>query len=108
MERLVKGDIIVIPFPFTNLTTTKKRPALIISKPIGEDLLVTQITGKNNLNKYSIEIDDFETGNLPIKSFAKTNKIFTLNKTLVLKKAGKVKQKKLQEIQEKIISILKE
>jgi len=40
MEEFVKGDIVVLPFPFTDLSATKKRPALIIATLQGDDLIV--------------------------------------------------------------------
>ena len=47
MERLVKGDVIIIDFPFSNLIQSKRRPALIIKVPKGDDVIVCQITGKS-------------------------------------------------------------
>ena len=47
MEGLVKGDIIVINFPFSDLTQFKSRPALIIKVPKGEDVIICQITAKS-------------------------------------------------------------
>mgnify|MGYP001613428797 FL=1 len=44
MERFVKGDVIVLPFPYTDLSTTKKRPALVIATLRGENIILAQIT----------------------------------------------------------------
>jgi len=44
MERFVKGDIVVIPFPFSNLAQTKRRPALVIAELDGDDRILCQIT----------------------------------------------------------------
>ncbi len=44
MEKLVKGDVVVIPFPFSDLTQTKRRPSLIIAELEGDDLILCQIT----------------------------------------------------------------
>ena len=65
MERFVKGDIIVFPFPFSDLSANKKRPALILSVLEGDDLILCQITSEARHNKYSIELkdSDFEQGN---------------------------------------------
>jgi mRNA interferase MazF len=49
MEEFVKKDIVIVQFPFSNLTNTKKRPALVIHS--GQDILLVQITSKTN--KYS-------------------------------------------------------
>ena len=109
MERFVKGEIIVLPFPFSDLSSSKKRPALIIATPKGEDILLALITSKINLNKYSNEITNyFETGNLPSKSFVKINRLFSADKSIILYKKGKLKKTKIKEIEKQLIKLIKE
>lgn len=66
MEGFVKGDVIVIPFPFSDLTDTKKRLALVITSLKRKDLILCQITSKNVKDEYTIKIteEDFEKGTL--------------------------------------------
>ena len=66
MERFVKGDVVVVPFPFSDLTQAKKRPALVIAELEGNDLILCQITSQSIRDKYTVSIDenDFETGTL--------------------------------------------
>lgn len=47
METFVKGDVVIVPFPFSNLTQTKRRPALVVAKLAGDDLILCQITSRN-------------------------------------------------------------
>jgi mRNA interferase MazF len=56
MEKFVKGDVVVIPFPFSDLSNYKKRPALVIANSFGEDIILAQITRSINLNNFSIKI----------------------------------------------------
>ncbi|MBT4376905.1 type II toxin-antitoxin system PemK/MazF family toxin [archaeon] len=103
-----KGEIVVVPFPFSDLSSSKRRPALIISTPKGEDILLTQITSKFNLNKYSINISkDFEKGNFPEESFVKINRLFSADKNIILYKKGKLKKSKIREIKKSIIRMIK-
>ena len=44
MAEFVKGDVVVVPFPFSDLSQAKRRPALVISKLDGDDLILCQIT----------------------------------------------------------------
>jgi mRNA interferase MazF len=46
MERFVKGDIVVIPFPFSDLSGSKKRPALVLADLQGDDIILCQITSQ--------------------------------------------------------------
>jgi len=58
MEKFIKGDVVVIPFPFSDLSGSKRRPALIISNLEGYDLILCQITSKNIKDKYAIDLKD--------------------------------------------------
>ncbi len=58
MARFVKGDIVVVPFPFSDLTSAKKRPALVIAELEGDDLILCQITSQQIRDRYAILIDD--------------------------------------------------
>ena len=64
MARFVKGDVVVLPFPFSDLTNTKPRPALVVANQIQNDVILCQITSQNFRNSYSIAIDesDFNSG----------------------------------------------
>ncbi len=52
METFIKGDVIVLPFPFTDLSSAKRRPALILSGITGDDYIMLQITSKNVNDTY--------------------------------------------------------
>ncbi len=108
MEKFVKGDIIVIPFPFSDLSNTKKRPAVVISVLDGNDLILCQITSSRK-DDYSIKLDnkDFLEGSLDIESNIRPNKLFTADKSLILYKIGMLKENKITEIIQKIEQIIR-
>jgi mRNA interferase MazF len=110
MERLVKGDVVVVPFPFTDLSASKKRPALVVATFEGEDLILAMISSQAKMDEYSIIVmdDDFGTGGLPLISLVRANRLTTADKSIVLRKLGTLKQEKLKEVQEKIIQIFQE
>ncbi|MEK6898055.1 MAG: type II toxin-antitoxin system PemK/MazF family toxin [Nanoarchaeota archaeon] len=110
MERLVKGDVIIIDFPFSNLVQVKRRPALIIKVPRGEDVIVNQITGKSYESSVEISINkkDFREGGLKVNSYLRLDKIFSIEKSLIKYKIGSLKPEKFKEIMNKIISFLKD
>lgn len=108
MEKLVKGDVIVIKFPFADFSSTKRRPAFIAATPEGDDVIICQITSSRH-DKYCVKIDDsdFKKGKLQIPSSIRANKILTMNKSLVEFKVGTLKESKVKETIAKIEEILR-
>ena len=109
MAKFVKGDVVVVPFPFSDLSQAKRRPALIISKLEGDDLILCQITSQSIKDIYAISLSDidFETGSLKQISNVRPNRIFTVDSHIVLYKVGNLKIEKLKEIIEKIVEIIR-
>jgi len=109
MEGFIRGDIIVLEFPFSNLIQIKRRPSLIIKVPKGEDMIVCQITGKSYEKSVEIPIkkEDFSKGNLKVESYIRLDKIFSVEKSLIKYKIGSLKREKYAEIIERVCSFLK-
>lgn len=109
MEKFVKGDVVVVPFPFSDLTQAKRRPSLIITKLDGDDLILCQITSQSIKDNYviSLEDKDFETGSLKQQSNIRPNRIFTSDSHIILYKIGSLKKEKLNEVIEEIIEIIR-
>ena len=110
MEKFVKGDVVVVPFPFSNLTTSKRRPSLVITVLSGDDVILAQITSKNIRDKYSIDIheSDFKKGNLKADSNFRPNRLFTADKNIILYKIGSLNRNKFDMIINKIVEIIKQ
>lgn len=100
MERFIKGDVVVVPFPFTDLSTMKRRPALVITDLKGDDIIICQITSRMSKDIYSITIDnnDFEKGGLNRKSNIRPNRLVTIDGNIMIKKIGNVKTDKVNEV----------
>ena len=109
MEKFVKGDVVVVPFPFSDLTQAKRRPALVVSVLEGDDLILSQITNQFVKDSYAISIEgkDFEEGGLKQKSNVRPNRLFTSDTHIVLYRIGNLKKEKLNEIIEKIVEIVR-
>ena len=90
------GEIILIPVPFTDLSSSKRRPVLVLSKCAynhrSPDIIVAAITS-NPHTKEGVAITqlEMESGTLPIKSFVRPDKVYTLSKSIVIKKIGRVR-----------------
>ena len=83
MVRFVKGDVVVVPFPFSDLTQAKRRSALVLAQLEGNDRILCQITSQHVRDRYAIELtdSDFEVGSLKQKSnILRTEFIYDNNK----------------------------
>ena len=107
MEEFVKGDIVVVPFPFSDLSSIKRRPALVLVNLVGSDIILCQITSKRRSDSYSIELnkEDFSQGGLDRISYVRVDRIFTSEKSIILRKAGTINSKKLAEIRNTIVTL---
>jgi mRNA interferase MazF len=109
MEGFVRGDIIIIEFPYSNLRDVKRRPVLILKVPKGDDVIVAQITGLSYEKSVEIPLkdEDFRQGHLKRESYIRIDKIASIEKYLIKYKAGSLKQEKFSEVINKICSFLK-
>jgi mRNA interferase MazF len=92
MEEFVKGDIVVVSFPFSDLSNSKRRPALVLAYAENQDFLLCQITSKNIKDTWAIELHEgeIEEGSLLKSSNIRPNRLFTADRTIILYRAGKV------------------
>jgi mRNA interferase MazF len=108
MEEFVKGDVVVLPFPFSDLSKSKKRPALIVANLEGDnDTILCQITSEARIDDYSIVLSDsdFKNGKLNLTSMIRPNRLFTADKSIILYKIGSLKDQKIKEVEKEIIKI---
>jgi len=98
------GEIVLVPFPFSDLSIIKQRPVLVLSKKedneICEDIITCAITSNLKEDKYSIFIDNnsLSNGKIPTKSKIKLDKLFTLDKKIVIKKIAKLNKNTFERV----------
>jgi mRNA interferase MazF len=104
MGKPLAGEVVVLPFPQTDLQAGKRRPALIVANLTGDDLILCQITSQSRRDGYSVSLTsrDFERGHLNVDSFIRPNRLFTVDQSVILYSAAKVKNSKLNEVRTKI------
>ena len=109
MARFVAGDVVVVPFPFSDLSRAKRRPVLVIASSQGDDLILCQITSQIRRDPYAISLtaQDFSVGSLKQASFVRPDKLFTLDASIILYSAGHVANEKLEAIKNAVISIVR-
>lgn len=108
MERFIKGDVVVIPFPFSDLSSNKRRPALVIADLEGDDLILCAITSQAKNDKYNlmIENNDFESGSLRKTSYVRINRLITVEQKTIAYKVGHLKETKTGEVINKLVKVL--
>ena len=107
MGRFIKGDVVVTPFPFSDLTASKKRPALVIAELKGDDIIICLITSQNAKDDYAVSLasNDLANGQLKQNSNIRPNRLFTIDAKIILYQIGTLKKEKTEEVTEKIIRI---
>ena len=111
MTRYHKGDVILVPFPFSDQTTTKKRPAVIISSDtynnISQDIFIMAITSqiRNPIGIGEFLIGDWQSAGL-LKSSAVKSAISTIEQRLVMKILGRFSPKDLSPLEKALKELL--
>lgn len=100
MAKFVKGDGVVVPFPFSDLTQSKRRLALVVATLEGDDIILCQITSKATRDNYSIELydNDFSSGGLNQPSNIRPNRLFTADSHIILYQIGTLHQSKFVSV----------
>ena len=108
MAKFIKGDV-VVPFPFSDLSGAKRRPAFVVASLPGDDIILCQITSRIKRDKFSItlSLSDFVNGALPVESYIRPNRIFTADKKIIIRKAGITKPSVTNMVINKIIDIIR-
>jgi len=93
-------DIVLIPFPYSDLTGAKQRPALIISNELinNQDKICCLITSNSAIDGLEIKNEHFKNGKLPFKSWVKPHRIFTIDSRIIKKKLCSINQNFHREI----------
>jgi mRNA interferase MazF len=107
MERFVKGDVVVLPFPYSDLSGAKKRPAVVVANLKGQNVILAQITTvqRDDEDLVSLKKKDFSSGSLNMNSFIMASLIFTADSSRISYRAGKLKSEKIKQVENKLVKI---
>ena len=92
MVALGRGSVALVPFPFSDLSQAKLRPAIVLASVGRGDWILCQVTSNEYGDDRAISIttDDFADGGLRVASFARPGKLFTAHETLIRMQAGRL------------------
>ena len=84
-----QGEIVLIPFPYSDLTGAKQRPALIVSNRLinkSEDRICCLVTSNMSKDGVLVEEKYFSDSRLPFKSWVKPHRLFTVHEKIIKKR----------------------
>ena len=104
------GSVVLVPFPFSDLSVSKLRPALALADATKGDWVLCQITSKPYSDQRAMELSaaSFEQGSLHLVSYARPGKLFTASQSLMVRQIGLLKDDALTQIIEAIVELLRE
>ena len=109
-----QGEILLIPLPFTDLSSHKKRPVLVLSNNkynlTTDDVIVAAITSNVDRKPYIVPLtnNDLSRGKLEVDSCIRADKIYTLSQNIIIKSFGQVKVGVLNTVKEKINRLMEQ
>lgn len=105
---LRQRDLVLLPIPFTDLTSNKRRPVIVISNDEynskTEDAIVVGVTSNIQRKEYSVPLrrEDMEEGELLRESEIRADKIYSVSQSIVVKRFGRIKEDVFREVIKKI------
>jgi len=92
------GDVVLIPFPYSDMSAAKRRPVLVLTKPDrhGDFICLAVTSVRTRERAVPIRSMNMAAGRLPKDSWIRLDKIFTLSSTKILKRVGHLKEDAMQ------------
>jgi mRNA interferase MazF len=103
------GEVVLVPFPFSNLAQSKVRPAVCLADAGRGDWVLCQITSSPYGDPAAVPLDavDFASGGLLVASFARTGKLFTAHSGLMVRSVGHLADAAFQRVLDAVVSLLR-
>ena len=103
------GKVVLVPFPFSDLSQSKLRPAIVLAGVGRGDWILCQVTSNPYGDPLAIPLgeESFFEGSLRIQSFARPGKLFTASVGLMLIEVGTLKQPVAKQVVDAVIGILR-
>jgi mRNA interferase MazF len=107
MATFTVGAVVLVPFPFSDLSQSKLRPAVVLAGVARDDFVLCQVTSKayGDPQVIALENTDFASGSLRVVSYARPGKLFTGNGDLIVHQVGMLKSAKIEEILDAVIDL---
>lgn len=102
------GVVVLVRFPFSDLSSSKLRPALVVAPAGGADWVLCQITSNpyNDSGAVALTTESFGEGGLPRASFVRPLKLFTASESIVARSVGRLTGPAYRRVVETIKNVL--
>ncbi len=109
MGALAAGAVVLVPFPFSDLSQSKLRPAVVVADAGRGDLVLCQVTSNAYSDPLAVELSHaaFSAGSLLRTSYARPGKLFTASDTLVVRQVGTLTVDTLTRLVDQVVSLLR-
>jgi mRNA interferase MazF len=109
VEPPTAGAVVLVPFPFSDLSNAKLRPAAVLAGAGRGDFVLCQITSNSYADAAAVELTDaeFASGSLRRTSYARPGKLFTAHESLIRAIVGRLDAACSNEIRESVVRILR-
>ena len=109
MALLAAGKVVLVAFPFSDLSQSKLRPAVVLADADRGDWILCQVTSRpyGDPRAISLTNNNFTVGSLRVESFVRPGKLFTGSSTLVVQEVGQLNSETTQGIISAVIEILR-
>ena len=103
------GAVVLIPFPFSDLSQSKLRPAVVLANAGRDDWVLCQVTSNPYGDDHAVTLRnaDFESGSLRVTSYARPGKLFTANLDLIVRQVGTLNKDRLSQVIDSIVTLLR-
>jgi mRNA interferase MazF len=103
------GAVALVRFPFSDLSQTKLRPAVVLADAGRGDWILCQVTSKPYGDTRAIKLEDtsFSAGSLRVLSYARPGKLFTANRDLIISDVATLKPPALRQVVDAVVDLLR-
>lgn len=109
MGTFAAGQVVLVNFPFSDLSASKVRPAVVLAEAGRGDWILCQITSKSYSDSRAISLSsaDFRVGSLRLESYIRPGKLFTAHASLVAGQAGELQPGKFAAIRDAVVRMIR-
>ena len=109
MGAFAAGSVVLVPFPFSDLSRSKLRPAVVLAEADRDDLILCQVTSNPYSDGAAVALtsSDFLVGSLQRVSYARPGKLFTANTSLIVDNVGMLQNAARDRLVDAVVAILR-